>query len=111
VQFGFYAISAKGIRKSAVSVQYPHAPAMQHYWQDGPELSGWGTPLAKYTNNTPAVVQGQYGKGVVILAGIHAEAPDDWREGMVFNTSTKDDNAYAVTLIKAALNGNTLAHF
>lgn len=110
VAFGFYSISAKGARKASVDITYPDQSRLQHYWEDGPEFTGWGTVAAKYPDGTPAVVQGRSGKGGVILSGIHAEAPDDWRDGMTFNTSAKDDNAYAVKLIRAALKGEALAH-
>jgi glutamine amidotransferase-like uncharacterized protein len=109
--FGFYSISSKGARKAAVDITCVGQPTLQHYWEDGPQFTGWGTVAAKYPDGTPAVVQGRSGKGQVILSGIHAEAPDDWRDGMTFNTSAKDDNAYAVKLIRAALKGEMLAHY
>jgi hypothetical protein len=60
---------------------------------------------------TPAVVQGRSGRGWVILSGIHAEAPESWRRGMHFSTPASADNAYARTLIDAALRGISLPHF
>lgn len=111
VAFGFYAISAKGVRKTAVDITYPDKTTLQHYWEDGPEFTGWGTVAAKYPDATPAVVEGRSGKGWVVLTGIHAEAPGDWRDGMAFSTTTADDNAYAVKLINAALNKQTMPHY
>jgi len=52
--------------------------------------------------------------GNFILVGVHPEAPDGWRRGMTFATSAdadNADNAYAATLIKAALEGARLPHF
>ena len=59
----------------------------------------------------PAVVQGTFGGGWVILTGVHAEAPESWRHGMTFNTPATEDNSYAATLIQAALNRTSLSHF
>jgi len=94
-----------------VAVSVAGSSTFDHYWEDGPELSGWGDAIAKYPDGTPAVVQGNVGSGWVILAGIHPEAPEDWRSGMNFNTPASVDNEYAAALIEAALNRTRLAHF
>ncbi|MDP9081708.1 MAG: BPL-N domain-containing protein [Bacteroidota bacterium] len=111
VTFGFYSAENKGIRKAAVAITSPGAPTLDQYWEDGPQLSGWGMVVAKYPDGTPAVTEGKYGTGFLILAGIHAEAPAEWRGGMVFKTSVSADNAYAVKLIHAALNGASLPYY
>ncbi len=67
--------------------------------------------MAKYPDGTPAVAQGTAGQGWVILSGIHAEAPENWRGGMTFGTSASDDNAYAAMLIDAALKRTALPHY
>ncbi|HEV7693539.1 MAG TPA: hypothetical protein VGO52_22080 [Hyphomonadaceae bacterium] len=110
VRFPFYALSAQGVRKAAVKVQPVGAPAADHYWEDGPELSGWGDVVARYENGTPAVVEGKAGEGFVVLAGIHPEAPESWRRGLVFATPASADHAYAAQLVDAALNGEALPH-
>jgi len=110
VQFGFYA-AVHDVRKTAVAVTVPDGPTLDQYWEDGPQLSGWGNVVAKYPDGTPAVVQGTFGDGWVILTGIHPEAPDSWRRGMTFKTSSSTDNAFAATLIRAALNRTSLSHF
>jgi hypothetical protein len=46
-----------------------------------------------------------------ILCGFHPDAPENWRHGMTFKTPDSDDNAYAGTLIDAALHGTPLPHF
>jgi hypothetical protein len=56
-------------------------------------------------------VQGAVGSGWVVLTGIHAEAPDSWREGMTFTTPARVDNEYAARLISAALERKPLPHF
>jgi len=46
-----------------------------------------------------------------IRSGIHPEAPESWRRGMTFTTPASVDNAYAATLIDAAVNRRWLAHY
>jgi len=110
VQFAFYA-AGQGVRRTAVAITIPDGPTRDHYWEDGPQLSGWGAVVAQYPDGTPAVVQGTFGDGWVILTGIHPEAPESWRRGMTFNTSASTDNAFAAMLIRAALNRTSLSHF
>jgi glutamine amidotransferase-like uncharacterized protein len=111
VRFNFYAVSAQGVRKTAVPISTVGGPTLDQYWEDGPELSGWGAVVAKYPDGTPAVVQGAAGRGWVVLTGIHAEAPESWRSGLTFTTPASVDNAYAFALIDAALNRTPLPHY
>jgi glutamine amidotransferase-like uncharacterized protein len=111
VRFGFYALEAQGIRKTAVAISAVGAQALEQYWEDGPELSGWGKVVGKYPDGTPAVVEGMSGKGCVVLCGVHPEAPASWRRGLTFTTSVSEDNAYAGTLIRTALNRASLLHY
>jgi glutamine amidotransferase-like uncharacterized protein len=111
VTFGFYSAANKGMRKAAVAVTSPDGTALDQYWEDGPQLSGWGRVVAKYPDDTPAVAEGKYGNGFIILAGIHAEALANWRRGMVFKTPASADNIYAAMLIRAALKGNAMPHY
>lgn len=110
VQFRFYAAEKNGIRKAAVPIASVDGTTLDQYWEDGPELSGWGAVVATYPDGTPAVVEGESGKGWVILSGIHPEAPATWRRGMTFATPPAADHAYAATLVKAALNRTSLPH-
>lgn len=110
VWFNFYADHFKGINKAAVEVAGSNGK-LDQYWQEGPQLSGWGTVVARYPDGAPAVVEGHSGNGWVILSGIHAEAPQSWRYGMTFTTPVSVDNAYAATLVKAALSGTALPHY
>jgi glutamine amidotransferase-like uncharacterized protein len=110
VQFRFYA-AGRDVHKAAVAVSVAGGPTVDHYWEDGPQLSGWGAIVAKYPDGTPAIVQGTFGHGWVILTGVHAEAPESWRRGMTFTTASVTDTAFAATLIRAALNGTPLSHF
>jgi glutamine amidotransferase-like uncharacterized protein len=111
VRFTFYAIEAQGVRKAAVDIAIAGSPVLAHYWEDGPQLTGWGDVVARYPDGTPAIVEGNCGDGWVILSGIHPEAPESWRRGMDFTTPASVDNAYAATLIRAALNGTRLDHY
>ncbi|HTE05633.1 MAG TPA: BPL-N domain-containing protein [Planctomycetota bacterium] len=111
VQFGFYSAEARGIRRTAVAISGAGTPTLDQYWEDGPELTGWGAVVGRYPDGTPAVVQGPSGDGWVILSGVHPEAPESWLGGMKFTTSTSADRAYAVTLIRSALERRPLPHF
>jgi glutamine amidotransferase-like uncharacterized protein len=110
VQFGFYG-AVRHVHKTAVAITVAGGPTLDQYWEDGPQLSGWGGVVARYPDGTPAVVQGAFGGGWVVLTGVHPEAPDSWRRGMTFTTPAGTDQAFAATLIQAALNRTALAHF
>src|SRR6202035_3839055 len=111
VKFGFYAAEARGIRKAAVPIAIAGASTLDQYWEDGPQFTGWGAVVGKYPDETPAIVEGAFGSGWVILSGVHPEAPADWRRGMSFTTPASVDQAYAATLIHAALDRTSLAHY
>jgi Biotin-protein ligase, N terminal len=111
VWFHFYADYYEGIYKAAVEISSPGIGKLDQYWQDGPQFSGWGSIVGKYPDGTPAIVEGKSGSGFVILAGVHPEAPASWRYGMTFTTSVATDNAYAGTLVLAALSGTWLPHY
>lgn len=111
VPFDFYADEFKGIHVEAVEISFPEGSALDVYWQDGPQLSGWGQVVAKFPNGTPAIVEGMSGKGFVIFTGVHLEAPESWRGSIAFTTPVSADLAYAETVVKAALNGAPLPNF
>jgi glutamine amidotransferase-like uncharacterized protein len=110
-RFGFYAAEARGIRKAAIAITVAGGQTLDQYWEDGPQLTGWGAVLGKYPDGAPAIVEGTFGNGWVILTGVHPEAPASWRRGMEFRTPVNIDNAYAATLIRAALNRELLPHY
>jgi hypothetical protein len=41
-RFGFYAAEARGIRKVPVPVTAAGGQTLDQYWEDGPQLTGWG---------------------------------------------------------------------
>jgi len=110
VWFDTYSNNGRGTGKTAIEISNPSTGNMDQYWQDGPQFTGWGTVVGKYPDGLPAIVEGNSGSGWVILSGIHAEAPTSWRYGMSFSTPVQTDNAYAYTMIEAALNGKSLAY-
>jgi len=111
VQFSFYSIEKRGVRKAALRIASADSPALDQYWEDGPELAGWGDTVAKYPDGKPAIVEGFFGNGWVILTGVHPEAPDTWRRGMAFSTPVSASNAFALTLIDAALRRIRMPHY
>jgi glutamine amidotransferase-like uncharacterized protein len=110
VRFDFYALVKQGIHKSAVEITGVSTPAIEHYWEDGPQFTGWGAVVGRYPDGTPAIVEGKSGNGWVILCGTHPEAPESWQSGMSFTTPTSAATAYAGTLVDAAFNGTSLPH-
>jgi glutamine amidotransferase-like uncharacterized protein len=111
VRFPFYAAEDRGIHKQAVAVAAADGKTLDQYWEDGPQLSGWGSVVANYPDATPAIVEGTYGSGWVVLSGVHPEAPAPWRHGMNFTTPLEANHAFARNLIEAALKGAALPHF
>jgi glutamine amidotransferase-like uncharacterized protein len=110
-RFRFYSVEEQGIRKAAVAITSAEGTMLQHYWEDGPQLAGWGEVVAKYPDGAPAITQGAVGNGWVVLTGVHPEAPESWRQDMSFTTPASVDNQYAAELIRAALEGRRLPHF
>jgi glutamine amidotransferase-like uncharacterized protein len=108
-KFSFYADESRGIRKAAIPIR-SRGTTLEQYWEDGPQLAGWGSVVGRYPDGTPAIVEGTSGNGWVILSGVHPEATEDWRRGMTFQTSVEADRAYAATLIRAALERTPLPH-
>jgi hypothetical protein len=110
VRFAFYSAENQGIRKAALAIAGASGDTLEQYWEDGPQLSGWGAVVGRYPDGTPAIVEGQSGSGFVILSGVHPEAPASWRRGLSFATPVSVDHAYAATLIRAALTRTFLPH-
>ncbi len=111
VRFPFYAAENRGIRKAAVSITGVDMPPLDVYWEDGPQLTGWGEIVAKYPDGTAAVTEGSFGNGWVVLSGVHPEAPEIWRRGLTFHSAVSEDHAYAGRLIRAALDRTALPHY
>lgn len=108
-QFGFYSAEARGVRRAALAIRLNDGRTTENYWEDGPALTGWGTSIATYPDGSPAVAQGFYGKGLVLLSGTHPEAPESWRAGLAFTTPVQDSHDYARSLIRRAYASNPSA--
>lgn len=111
VSFNFYAAESQGVAEEPVEISFPNAAPLDMYWQDGPQLSGWGAVVGKFPDGTPAIVEGQSGNGFVVFTGVHPEAPASWWAGMTSTTPLAVDLAYAGTLVQAALDGTQLSHY
>ena len=111
VKFDFYADVNRNIHKNVVAIATAQGETFDQYWEDGPQLNGWGKVVSKYPDGSAATVQGAFGKGWVILCGFHPEAPENWRSGMEFATSVSSSNVYALTIIEAALHHRELSHY
>jgi glutamine amidotransferase-like uncharacterized protein len=108
VRFPFYSLEDQGIRKAPVAITTADGPRIEVYWEDGPRLTGWGEAVARYPDDTPAVVQGTFGQGWMVLTGVHAEAPESWRRDLAFTTPAAPSQAFAARLIDAALHRTAL---
>jgi glutamine amidotransferase-like uncharacterized protein len=111
VKFDFYVDVNRNVHKNVVAIETASGETLDQYWEDGPQLNGWGEVVSKYPDGSAATVQGFVGNGWVILCGFHPEAPDNWRTGMKFTTSAVSSNAYALTIIEAALYRSELPHY
>lgn len=111
VRFGFYSDVNRNIHKAAVPITCVGKPTLDHYWEDGPQFTGWGDIVGKYPDGTPAIVEGEFGQGWVVLCGVHPEAPAGWRKGMKFTTSADVDHAHGRELLDAALSRKSLPHY
>jgi len=109
--FNVYSNSGRGTGKEAILISFPNGTKLDIYWQDGPDLSGWGSVVGKYPTGRAAITEGYSGKGFVLLCGVHPEAPASWRYGMTFSTPVDVDLAYAQTLVKSAFNRTMLPHY
>ena len=78
VKFHFYSAADRDIRKAAVPIAGAGTATLDQYWEDGPQLSGWGEVVGRYPDGNPAIVQGPSGNGFVILSGVYPEAPESW---------------------------------
>lgn len=111
VPFDFYTDEFKGIHVESVEISLPGGSSMNVYWQDGPQLSGWGDAVAKFPDGSPAITEGLSGNGFVVFTGVHLEAPASWLDTANFTSSVSQDMAYAGTIVQAAFNGTPLDHF
>ena len=48
VRFTFYAAETLGVHKAAIPIAVAGSPTLDHYWEDGPQLTGWGRVVGRY---------------------------------------------------------------
>ena len=111
VRFRFYSAEERGVRKTAVAIAVAGGPTRDQYWEDGPQFTGWGDVIGKYPDGTPAIVEGTFGRGWVILTGVHPEAPQQWRQGLNFALPASLNIEFAGMLVRAALNRESVPHY
>jgi biotin protein ligase-like protein len=111
IKFDFYADVNRAVHKNVVDIETAQGENLDQYWEDGPQLNGWGTVVSKYPDGSAATAQGAVGKGWVILCGFHPEAPENWRSGMEFTTPVSASRDYALTIIDAAVHQRELPHY
>jgi hypothetical protein len=96
---------------TGVAISFPKQSTLDITVWDGPVDTGWGNIVGKFPDGTPSIVEGQSGKGFVLLTAVHPEASlDGWCQG----SSCKDnsqDVAYAKTLVNAAITRTPLPYF
>lgn len=96
-----------------VDISFPGGTSGEIVYWNGPQLSGWGQVVAAYPSGDPAIVQDFVGSnhGFVMISGVHPEAPLNWGvPGYTLSNQTQD-NSYAKSLIRAALNKTSLSYF
>jgi hypothetical protein len=49
VKFAFYSAEERGIRKAALAIASADGETRDQYWEDGPQLAGWGAAVARIT--------------------------------------------------------------
>jgi hypothetical protein len=115
IGFNYYAAENQGITEEAVEVTFPsgspNGTSMDLIWYGGPMLDGFGDVIGKYPDGTVAIAEGNYGSGMVLLSGVHPDAPASWRTGMGDTDTTTQDFAYVATLLNAVLTRTPLPHF
>lgn len=113
VWFDFYADANKGILAEMVKITRPGGLSSHLVWWNGPQLSRFGYVIGKYPDGTPAIVEKKVGTdSMVILSGVHPEAPLSWRSGLGTDLDgLAPDIALAKSLINAAITKTLLPHF
>jgi hypothetical protein len=96
---------------TGVPISFPKQATLDITLWDGPADKGWGSVVGKFSDGTPAIVEGKSGKGFVLLSGVHPEASlTGWCKGSAC-ADNKLDVAYAETLVNAALHSTPLPSF
>jgi hypothetical protein len=113
--FDYYIAEYQGITRASVTLSFPsgspNGTEMEQIWYGGPKLDGFGSVVARYSNNTVAIAEDQLGDGFMILVSTHPDAPSSWRSGTSIRSTVAENSAYVVTLVNAALKHQPLPSF
>jgi glutamine amidotransferase-like uncharacterized protein len=101
----YYHLEEEGIEDAMVDVQLYDGTTRSLVWWGGPYLPEFPKGvIARYGDTKqPAIVETWAGKGLMILAGPHPEAPANWRTKLGLTDSDGLDQNIAWNLINAAL--------
>ena len=93
-----------------VPITFANATVRDLVWWQGPFLPSLpGGIIAKYSTGEAAIVESWSGKGYVTISGVHPEAPQSWRYGLVDPDGLDFDVAWS--MINSALTKTPLQVF
>lgn len=111
----YYHLEDEGTESAMVRLKMADGSNPDIVWWGGPALPEVpGGVLGRHgDDNTPAIIQAQSGKGMVILSGPHPEAPEVWRSrlGLSDSDGAEGDWAIAAKLFDAAVSHKKLQAF
>jgi hypothetical protein len=94
-----------------VTVNFAAGGSRRLVWWGGPWTPEWkGGVVARYASGEPAISQKMAGKGLVIIAGPHPEAPQSWRNTAGFDSDGLDYPVF-LDMVHAALEQKPLPVF
>jgi glutamine amidotransferase-like uncharacterized protein len=101
----YYHLENEGIPQAMVTLNFAGGTKRSVLWWGGPYLPNWPNGvIARYSDNQQAAIaQTWAGKGLVVLAGPHPEAPQDWRSKLGLRDSDGLDQDIAWAMFDAGL--------
>jgi hypothetical protein len=86
-----------------VNTNFANGTSRRLVWWGGPYTPNWaGGVVARYSSGEPAISQKMAGKGFVIIAGPHPEAPQSWRNTAGYDSDGLDYPVF-LDMVHAAL--------
>ncbi len=106
----YYHLELKGIPDAMVTARMYDGSTRDLLWWGGPFLPDLsGGVIARYSDTgQAAIAQAWAGRGLMILAGPHPEAPQDWRSKLGLSDEDGLDQDIAGNMIEAALTRNPM---
>jgi glutamine amidotransferase-like uncharacterized protein len=101
----YYHLELEGTTDAMVNVEFSDGSSRSLVWWGGPYLPEFpGGVIARYSDNgQPAIAQTWAGRGLVILAGPHPEAPQNWRTKLGLSDPDGLDQETAGQMLEAAI--------